>query len=554
VKSNLFKVVFTGNLDDSIPVEVVKKKLALLFNKNLDKIDSFFKGTSFTVKQNINRQTSEKYCEALKKAGAICEIKSEEENLNKDFHKIITLDLRNTDPKLSLRPLICNLMTGTSEGIRINRIEKDEIKFSEIQSVSVCTQTGDIMGLQVLFFIKDLIRPVSVKPGNIRFADFLNNTTLLTKDSVKQFLNDLFKKCPALILDKATYEFVFLEYGQLPKAEPNCVSTAMNKMLDHALHRSPDPAATLSTKNRDLQKVDTKSPVAAYKENKYQSHAEKDNQSSRINLRALFQMKYLIWIVAVTITLGLGYHFYNVSKDQNAYLRFNESLCYKFKKQYAKERMEIIFEHKFFRAEESAGCQIAELDVFIDSMLSADSLDYKQIASCANRFDKSVEIIKPFFQWYNSQDEENLPYSIRELSDVITTMRDKAIGPLREIFQTTDNEKIMQYCAAILSGIGSQEALDILVAAINDNSSLQADWAAREIKAIVSSGSYELANAFELVKKVYEFDDPKIRSIAIKTLLLFEGSGPGDLAIKGINDADEKVKRNAQEVLKKLTP
>jgi len=277
-------------------------------------------------------------------------------------------------------------------------------------------------------------------------------------------------------------------------------------------------------------------------------------QPGRINLGALVQAKYLIRIIIITMILGVGYHYYSTLEAQKAYLRFNEPMFNGLQSKYAKERMEIILDHKFSRVEESAGCNLSGLDSFIDTMQSSDHISYEDIVTCANRFDQSPEIIEPFFDWYLGQNQEDRPYSISSMSEIITAMREKAIGPVRNIFQTTGNEKVVQSCARILRDICSQEALDVLVKAIKDDSGLRADSAAKEIEAIVVSGYYKLPSAFELVKNIYEFDNPKLRSLAIKTLLLFEGSGPVNLAIKGTHDPDEKVQEIAKEILSKLTP
>ncbi len=279
-----------------------------------------------------------------------------------------------------------------------------------------------------------------------------------------------------------------------------------------------------------------------------------ENQPGRINLGALIQAKYLIRIIIITMILGIGYHYYSTWKAQKAYLRFNESMFNALQSKYAKERMEIILDHKILRVEESAGCNLSGLNSFIGTMESSDHISYDDIVTCANRFDQNPEIIEPFFDWYLDQNQEDLPYSIRSMSEIITAMREKAIGPVRNIFQTTGNEKVVQSCARILRGICSQEALDVLVTAIKDDSGPRADSAAKEIEAIVASGYYKLPGAFELVKNIYAFDNPKLRSLAIKTLLLFEGSGPVNLAIKGTNDPDEKVQEIAKEILSKLIP
>lgn len=278
------------------------------------------------------------------------------------------------------------------------------------------------------------------------------------------------------------------------------------------------------------------------------------NQPGSINLGALIQAKYLIRIIIITMILGIGYHSYSAWKSQKAYLRFNESMFNALQSKYAKERMDIILDHKFSRVEDSAGCKISGLDSFIDTMQSSDHISYDDIVTCANRFDQSPEIIEPFFDWYLDQNQEDRPYSIRSMSEIITAMREKAIGPVRNIFQTTGNEKVVQSCARILRDIFSQEALDVLVTAIKDDSGPRADSAAKQIEAIVASGYYKSPSTFDLVKNIYEFDNPKLRSLAIETLLLFEGNAPVNLAIKGTHDPDEKVQEIAKEILSKLTP
>lgn len=278
MKSYLFKVIFTGQLDDTLPVDIIRNKLAKLLNQNHKKVESFFNGKPFLIKNSVDQITAEKYRNTLKKAGAICIIKPEGEkqkettqdsgNLKiistKSTCKIVKLDIHRTDFRLS--PLTCNLITSTSGGIKIHRPEKEAAKFSEILSVSICSQTGNIEDLQVLLFIKGLIRPVSAKPVNIRFSDFCENTAVSSIDSIKQFIKYLCNKSPDLIMDKNTYEFIFSRGGHLPKEDPNRLSTAMEDVLNPGKKKPADSSKTPFLKNQDRKKVDNESSKLAYHE------------------------------------------------------------------------------------------------------------------------------------------------------------------------------------------------------------------------------------------------------------------------------------------------
>ena len=276
MKSDLVKVVFTGQLDGTLSVDVIRNKLAKLLNQNHEKVESFFNGKPFLIKKNVDQITAEKYKNTLKQAGAICIIKPEDEkqeettqnsdNLkiisNKSTCKIVKLDIHRTDLRLS--PLTCSLITSIPGGIKIHRPEKEAAEFSEILSVSICSPTGNIKDLQVLLFIKGLIRPVSVKPVNIRFSDFWNNSAISSTDSIKQFINYLCKKCSDLIMDKNTYEFISSTGGHIPKEDPNRLSTAMGDILNPGKKKLADSTKAPLLKNQDFKKIDNEPSEMAY--------------------------------------------------------------------------------------------------------------------------------------------------------------------------------------------------------------------------------------------------------------------------------------------------
>ncbi len=268
MQTDLFRVIFTGKLDGTISVETAKVKLAELLGRNHKKVAAFFNEKPFVIKQNIDQAAAERYRKNFKKSGAICVIKPQNNTCQASSEAVVeakchstkpactvtTLDLGKMDLKFS--PLTCNQMIRTSGGIQTHRPEKDTANFSEIQSVSICSPSGSITESQLIFFIKGLKRPVSVKYDKIKFSDFLEKVAISHIGSLKQFIQYLSEKCPDLIMDENTYEFFLSSGDALPKADPTRLSTAMGYVLYPAPEAPVSPVVAPAATSADLEKTD----------------------------------------------------------------------------------------------------------------------------------------------------------------------------------------------------------------------------------------------------------------------------------------------------------
>lgn len=70
-----YDVVFSGKLVEGAAEDQVKANVAKLFKVEVAKIERLFTGSPVMIKKGVDEQTARKYLVAMKKAGAICEVK-----------------------------------------------------------------------------------------------------------------------------------------------------------------------------------------------------------------------------------------------------------------------------------------------------------------------------------------------------------------------------------------------------------------------------------------------------------------------------------------------
>jgi len=76
MSDELFEVAFSGQIKDGADLEQVKAKVAAMFKADATKLAHLFSGKRMVIKKNIDQAMANKYQTALSNAGAICEIKS----------------------------------------------------------------------------------------------------------------------------------------------------------------------------------------------------------------------------------------------------------------------------------------------------------------------------------------------------------------------------------------------------------------------------------------------------------------------------------------------
>jgi len=841
MKPNLFKVVFTGQINNTLSINIIRKNLLKLLNRNHKKVESFFNKKPFVIKKNIDQITAERYKNTLKKAGVVCIIKPEDkkqetttqasDNLKnistKSTCKIIKLNIRRIDFRLN--PLSCNLITSTPEGIKLHRPEKEAAKFSEIRSVSICSKTGDTNDIHIILFIKGLIRPVSVRPVNIRFSDFCDTTAVSITDSIKQFINYLCNKNSALIMDKNTYKFISNNGGQVPKEDPNRLSTAMSAALNPAKKKVADSTKAPFSENQGFnEKMDNESSELAYSghsQNQKESakdltakrtrvkaisagfnkkklasmgrillgiiliasgclwieanlndakkidisaqntsysirvrisaqnalltyaevlekmyadnpwmlkealknslmenlltsqsyreirqklrskidainmrardqkqklkpgcrfavfilyvgfwiffsgfgklgaiksyknqfkkdpgifdadtdklflsvklicagilalissaimvsfsvdvmienlgeaylvkasggafllllsafliyigyklirptinllytHASRKHQIDlsrrdpvvnnyvepihdpiKVNLSGLLRPKYILIGIIALVTVLVSSYYYQSSKASKEYLRYNQIQLEKIRTKFDTIRMEIFRENLFVSdnvIETLHGdCSFATKDELI-ARLDADDIEKtNNITACFARF-KDPTIIEPFLKWYQRQLDTNKSFSTRAMGDIIIAMKSKSVDPLSSALKNLENEKATDLAAKLLATINTEESIWIIANTIMEDS-IPATRSAGKILVMVCSSHYiKIDKGFELVSRVYSYDDPQLRKIAIEALHMFEGTAARSLAMRASKDQSPDVANYAKKLL-----
>ena len=74
MKMGAWKIIFEGNLFDGQKAEIVKKRLASLFNSDLAKIERLFQGSKVIIKSGIDYRTALKFQDLFQKTGAKCRV------------------------------------------------------------------------------------------------------------------------------------------------------------------------------------------------------------------------------------------------------------------------------------------------------------------------------------------------------------------------------------------------------------------------------------------------------------------------------------------------
>lgn len=82
--SNVYKIIFTGELLDGADIESVKQNLCKLFKMPIERVEALFQAKQTVIKRDLDRETADKYKEALARAGANCRIEPLEADINRE--------------------------------------------------------------------------------------------------------------------------------------------------------------------------------------------------------------------------------------------------------------------------------------------------------------------------------------------------------------------------------------------------------------------------------------------------------------------------------------
>ncbi|MEJ2284873.1 MAG: hypothetical protein P8X85_14895 [Desulfobacterales bacterium] len=78
---NQYQLVFNGTISDGNDLAEVKRNLASLFKIDAAKVDQLFEQLPFVVKKNVDYDAAMKYQQALRKAGAVCQVEETMRNI-----------------------------------------------------------------------------------------------------------------------------------------------------------------------------------------------------------------------------------------------------------------------------------------------------------------------------------------------------------------------------------------------------------------------------------------------------------------------------------------
>jgi uncharacterized protein YdgA (DUF945 family) len=74
MNESLYKVVFSGQIQEGADLEVVKARIAKMFKANEATIERLFSGKRIVIKKDLSAEAADKYSIAFTKAGAICDL------------------------------------------------------------------------------------------------------------------------------------------------------------------------------------------------------------------------------------------------------------------------------------------------------------------------------------------------------------------------------------------------------------------------------------------------------------------------------------------------
>ena len=278
----------------------------------------------------------------------------------------------------------------------------------------------------------------------------------------------------------------------------------------------------------------------------------------KVNLSALLQPKYILTGITILVAVFIGNHYYQASKASKEYLRYNQTELDNYRSEFDSQR-KVIFRQAYFTDENLiqevyGGCFFRSKDELIAG-LDADDIDnINDITACfARRRDPAI--IEPFLNWYQGQLDAGHFFStshMGDMSDMITAMRAKAVTPLSNALISLENETMTDLVAEILATIHTKESIQVLADTIKGNSIPSAYSAGRVIEMISCSPYIKINKSFELVSRVYNFDDSELRRIAIETLRIFKGTAPRNLATVATKDLDAEIADYASQIKEEM--
>ena len=277
---------------------------------------------------------------------------------------------------------------------------------------------------------------------------------------------------------------------------------------------------------------------------------------ARINLSALLQPRSLLALASLGGVLVLGYIAYDAWNAHRDYLSVNKPAMESASARFVKARADLHLSYTLagsvhFPELAKGKCSFRSSGQFLRELKeSPEDVSYDDIVACTAKY-HTLNIIKPFFEWYDLYCEENDYLFTRTMEDIIVMMKNESIHDIKSIFHHSDNPKALEMCTRILTYIGSKEAMTILADSLISRSEPSCYASANAIEAVVVSDFIEKEMAFEAIKSAFCLEDPKLRLKAIQALRFFRGNGPIRLLEEGEKDPDQKVRRASKDLITK---
>lgn len=123
--SNLYHVVYKGQLIEGFDLESVKQSFAKAFKLDSTKSEKFFTGKAIVIKKNIDQQKARQYKHKMAKLGALVELRKVEENAVQENAKI---SLAETQQRT--RQEVIERIRNAKQAEKVEKVEYD---FSEIE-------------------------------------------------------------------------------------------------------------------------------------------------------------------------------------------------------------------------------------------------------------------------------------------------------------------------------------------------------------------------------------------------------------------------------------
>jgi len=218
MEESKYSVFLTGEIIEGNNLEIVKAKLAKLFDSDILTIGEILQRKDIIIKKNIDEKTAEKYAHAIKSAGAVSIIKNNESISGFEKTKLKENKTADGPVIISVRPMSekaqyshhgCNKITGWAEGLNLNRKDITEISFQNILCVSAFKLfDNEEAKIKLMLFLKKDKRPYLLDAHLINYQSFPLPKTVNMLSSLRNFIFFICKNNRSIIIDKGTFDFL----------------------------------------------------------------------------------------------------------------------------------------------------------------------------------------------------------------------------------------------------------------------------------------------------------------------------------------------------------